>query len=235
MDGAGGVGAARPRVVAVVPARDEGALIANTVEALRTIPEVDEVVVVDDGSADDTADRARRCGARVLKAPRNLGKGGALEAALDRIEPAQVYLFLDADLGDTAKEAGPLLDEVLSGRADLAVGVLPRDPRHGGFFLVKRLGTVVIRLLSGFRAAEPLSGQRAVARAVLEAVRPLAGGFGVETAMTIDAVRMGFRVREVPVSMQHVPTARDLPGILHRARQGRDLLAAALPRALRLR
>ena len=235
MDGAGGAGAARPRVVAVVPAREEEALIAATVEAIRTIPEVDEVVVVDDGSVDNTADRARRSGARVLKAPRSLGKGGALEAALDRIEPAHVYLFLDADLGGTAKEAGPLLGEVLSGRADLAIGVLPRDPRHGGFLLVKRLGTAVIRLLSSFRAAEPLSGQRAVARAALEAVRPLAGGFGVETAMTIDAVRMGFRVREVPVAMQHVPTARDLPGILHRARQGRDLLAAALPRAFRLR
>jgi glycosyltransferase involved in cell wall biosynthesis len=233
VDGDGG--ATGPRVVAVVAARDEAGLIGATVEGIRTIPLVDHVVVVDDGSTDDTAERAVRSGARVLMAPRNLGKGGALEAALDRIEPAQVYLLLDADLGDTAKEAGPLLDEVLSGRADLAVGVLPRDPRHGGFLLVKHLGTALIRLLSGFRAAEPLSGQRALHRRVLEAVRPLAGGFGVETAMTIDAVRMGFRVREVPVAMQHVPTARDLHGIVHRARQGRDVLAAAVPRALRLR
>jgi hypothetical protein len=70
---------------------------------------------------------------------------------------------------------------------------------------------------------------------VLEAVRPLAARFGVEPAMTIDAVRMGFRVREVAVPMRPAPTARDLAGFLHRAGQGRDLLAAALPRAVRMR
>jgi hypothetical protein len=57
----------------------------------------------------------------------------------------------------------------------------------------------------------------------------------MEPAMTIDAARMGFRVREVELPMRHAPTGRDLPGFLHRARQGRDLLAAAFPRALRLR
>jgi hypothetical protein len=223
------------RVLAIVAARDEAGLVGVTVDAIRTIPEVDEVVVVDDGSTDGTGEEARRSGARVLVAPRNLGKGGALEEALDRLAPADVYLFLDADLGETAKEAGPLLAEVLSGRADVAVGILPRDPRHGGFRLVKQLAGALIRVLSGFRAEEPLSGQRAVTREVVDAVRPLAGGFGVEPAMTVDAVRMGFRVREIAVPMRHAPTGRDFPGFLHRARQGRDLLAAALPRALRMR
>jgi glycosyltransferase involved in cell wall biosynthesis len=222
-------------VIAIVAARDEAGLVQATVSAIRTIADVDEVVVVDDGSTDGTGEEARRSGARVLVSPRNLGKGGALEGALERIEPADVYLFLDADLGETAKEAGPLLEEVLSGRADLAVGVLPREPRHGGFRLVKRLAGALIRALSGFRSAEPLSGQRAATRAVVEAVRPLAGGFGMEPAMTIDAARMGFRVREVELPMRHAPTGRDLPGFLHRARQGRDLLAAVFPRALRLR
>jgi glycosyltransferase involved in cell wall biosynthesis len=219
--------------VALVAARDEAGTVRATVQAIRTLSEVDEVVVIDDGSGDDSAREARAAGARVLVAPRNLGKGGALEAALGRLRPADVYLFLDADLGASAKEAEPLLDEVLSGRADLAVGVLPRDPRHGGFRLVKRVAFLTIRILSGFRAAEPLSGQRAATRAVVEGVRPLARGFGVEPAMTIDAVRMGFRVRELPVAMHHAPTGRNLRGFVHRGRQGWDLLAAAIPRALR--
>ncbi len=146
-----------------------------------------------------------------------------------------MYLLLDADLGETAGEAGPLLDEVLRGGADMAIGALPRDPRHGGFRIVKRLSAALIRLLGGFEAAEPMSGQRALTRQALETVRPLARGFGLETAMTIDAARFGLRIREVPVAMAHRPTGRDLRGFLHRAAQGRDLLAAAAVRAIGLR
>jgi hypothetical protein len=215
------------RVVALVSARDEAGRVGATVEAILGIDAVDEVVVVDGSSSDGTPTVARAAGARVLRAPRAGGKGGAVEGALARLEPADVYLFLDADLGSTAGEGRVLLDLVASGRTDLAIGVLPRDPRHGGFRLVKRLGTSVIRAQCGFRAGEPLSGQRALTGEVMSAVRPLAPGFGMEVAMTVDAVRAGFRVHEVPVAMTHAPTGRDLAGFAHRARQGWDLLAAA--------
>lgn len=222
------------RVVALVAALNEAERVAATVEAIRTIAGVDEVVVVDGGSTDGTGEEARRAGARVLLAPATAqGKGGALEGALDRIEPAEIYMLLDADLGASAKEAEALLVAVRAGLADLAIGALPRQEGHGGFRLVKRTAGAVIRGLSGFRTREPLSGQRAVRREVLDAVRPLAPGFGVEVAMTIDAVRAGFRVLEVPVGMEHDVTGRDLAGFLHRARQGRDLLRAALPRLIR--
>jgi glycosyltransferase involved in cell wall biosynthesis len=218
------------RVVAVVAARDESGRVGPTVEAIRSLG-LDEVVVVDGGSIDGTAEEAAAAGARVLRAHVVGGKGEALEGALSRIEPADVYLLLDADLGDTAKEAGALLDEVAEGRVDLAIAIFPPDPRTGGFGLVKRLARFLIRTLSGFRAREPLSGQRAVTARALETARPLAGGFGVEVAMTIDAVRAGFRVREIPVPMRHVPSLGDLRGSLHRARQGRDVLRAAWARA----
>jgi glycosyltransferase involved in cell wall biosynthesis len=220
------------RVAAVVAARNEAGRVGATVEAIRSIPGVDEVVVADGSSEDGTADEALAAGARVLVGPARDGKGGALEAAVGWIEPADVYLLLDADLGLTAREGGALLDEVRSGAADLAIGLLPREPRHGGFRLVKRAAGEAIRRLSGFRAAEPLSGQRAITAACLAAVRPLAPGFGVEVAMTVDAVRAGFGVVEVPVAMRHAPTGRDLAGFVHRGRQGLDLLRAALPRAL---
>ncbi|MGH2676069.1 MAG: glycosyltransferase [Actinomycetota bacterium] len=221
------------RVAAVVAARNEGGRVGETVRAIRAIPGVDEVVVADGSSADRTAEEARGARARVLVGPRRHGKGGALEGALERVDPAQVYLFLDADLGATAAEGGVLVDEVVSGRADLAIGLLPREPRHGGFRIVKGAAAAAIRRLSGFRAIEPLSGQRAVSAECLAAVRPLAPGFGVEVAMTVDAVRAGFRVVEVEVAMRHAPTGRDLAGFLHRGRQGLDLARAVLPRALR--
>lgn len=222
------------RVIALVAARDEAPRVGMTVEAVRSLPDVDEVIVVDDGSRDGTADAARAAGARVLSAPRTRGKGGALDEALGRFA-ADIYLLLDADLGASAKEASVLLSPVLNGDADLVIGALPPQQGHGGFRLVKRASATWIRWLSGFRAEEPMSGQRALTREAMNAVRPLARGFGVELGMTVDAVRAGLRVMEVPVAMEHVPTGRDLRGILHRARQGFDHLRAAVPRGVGLR
>jgi hypothetical protein len=84
---------------------------------------------------------------------------------------------------------------------------------------------------AGFEASEPLSGQRALSAEAMDLVRPLADGFGVETAMTIDAVRAGLRVIEVPIdALDHRPTFRDPAGFLHRARQGWDIARAVGPR-----
>jgi hypothetical protein len=221
--------------VAVIAARDEADRIGSTVEAVRTITGVAEVVVASDGSIDGTPAEARRAGARVLACAWPMGTGGAVETALSRTEPADTYLLLDGDLGASAKEAVRLLDEVLSGRADLAIGALPRDPRHGGFRIVKRLAAGAVRILAGFEAREPLSGQRALTGEAMRAVRPLAAGFGMEVAMTVDAVRAGLRVREIPVAMEHRPTGRDVAGFLHRGRQGAAVLRVAASRALRRR
>lgn len=215
-----------PRIVAVVPALDEADRIAATVGGLASLDPIDEVVVVDDGSVDGTSEAARRSGARVVAATRTRGKGAALEAGLEAAGRADVVLFADGDLSDSAANLGPVLAEVVEGRADLAIAVLPR-PGIRGFGLVKRTAGLAIRALCGFRASEPLSGQRAVSARCLAACRPLARGFGVETGMTIDAVRGGFRVVEVPVDVTHRPTGRDPSGFAHRGRQGIDILLAA--------
>lgn len=223
-----------PSVRALVAARNEADRIAATVSALRSLPQVAEVVVVDDASTDGTASAALAAGAAVLRGRRRAGKGRAVEGALRRLPPAGVWLLADADLGHTAARLGPVLSEVLEARADLAIAVFP-PVRNGGFGLVMRSARRAIRLLSGFQAVEPLSGQRAITLEALEACRPLAAGFGLETGMTIDAVRRGFRVVEVPADLDHRATGRGLRGFAHRGRQGIDILFAVLPRALGLR
>jgi glycosyltransferase involved in cell wall biosynthesis len=222
------------RVVALVPARDEASSVGETVQALR-FPGIDEVVVVDDGSDDGTASAALAAGATVLRIPRPAGKGAAMEGALRRLPPADVWLFADADLGASAGTLSRLVDVVISGSADLTVAVLPPQP-GGGLGNVKRGAAVAVRALSGFEPRAPLSGQRAITAGCLAAVRPLAAGFGVETAMTIDAIRAGFRVFEVPLDgLTHRPTGRGPRGFAHRGRQGLDIARAVMARAVRLR
>jgi hypothetical protein len=221
------------RVVALVPAHDEGDRIGDTVRALARLPGVTEVVVVDDGSNDRTAAMALAAGATVLRIDRRLGKGGAVEGALRRITPADVWLFADGDLGASAGALAPVLDAALMGRADLAVAAFPPQG-GGGFGAVKRFAADAIRVLSGFRATQPLSGQRALTAEALAACRPLAPGFGMETAMTIDAARAGLRIEEVAApGLAHRPTHRDLRGFVHRGRQGLDIARAVAIRALR--
>ena len=221
-------------VLALVAARNEEGTVGQVVKELYHISGVRSVVVVDGGSSDDTAEEALRAGARVFSGPAGRGKGGAIEDVLDLLPVPRFYLLVDGDVGETAAHAKLLLDEVMAGRLDVAIGRLPPQA-GGGFGLVKRMAGRIIRLATGFDAGEPLSGQRALTAPALAACRPLAPRFGIETAMTIDAVRLGFRVGEVPVDMTHRATGRGIEGFAHRGRQGVDILRAAAPRLLGLR
>lgn len=217
-------------ITAIVAAHDEADRIADTVRALRGF--ADRVVVVDDGSTDATAATVRETGGEVVVSPRRRGKGQALEFALDSLGvPEGTIVFADADLGATAANLGALLECLET--ADLVIAVLP--PQGGGFGTVKRFARWSIRRLGGLEVTEPLSGQRAVNAVHLGRLRPLAGGYGVETAMSIDAGRLGMRVREVPVELRHRATGRDLAGFAHRARQGLDIAVAVARRAGRRR
>jgi glucosyl-3-phosphoglycerate synthase len=209
----------------LVAARDEEQRISATVGALRRSFPAAGILVADDGSRDATAGAAEDAGAAVLRLPRR-GKGEALSAA-ELAAPAGALLLCDADL---VGDLGPLL-----GRgADLAVARFA-EPEGGGLGLAKRAAGALIRLRCGYRAAEPLSGQRALSPRARAACFPLAPGFGCETRMTIDAVLAGLGVIEVELPLRHRATGRDMRGFLHRGRQLRDLLLAAGPLAVNFR
>ncbi|MDI6870042.1 MAG: glycosyltransferase family 2 protein [Bacillota bacterium] len=208
----------KPRVTVLIPALNEAATIAATVRAVKATGLVDEVIVIDDASEDGTGRLAEEAGARVLRRAARGGKGGALNAGLAEAR-GEVIVALDADIGESASEVRHLIAPVLAGQADLTIARFPRARRKGGFGLVKGLARWGIRRLTGLEMESPLSGQRAMRRAVIEDLGGFASGFGVEVGMTIDAARRGFRVREVPVRMSHRETGRDLAGFLHRGRQ----------------
>lgn len=223
---------AQEGVSVIIPAWNEQDRIAATVRAALSLPGVAEVIVVDDGSTDATSEAARGAGAIVARHERNAGKAGAMETGADAAV-GSLLLFLDADLGDTAREASVLIPPVLSGEADMTIATFPVIPgRGGGSGIVVRTARAGIQKATGRAMAAPLSGQRCLTREAFSAARPLARGFGVETGLTIDVLRAGFRLLEVPTRMDHRVTGNDFRARLHRARQLRDVAAALLPRLL---
>ena len=112
----------------------------------------------------------------------------------------------------------------------MTIAVFAATVKLGGHGLVVGLSGAGIRRAVGWQPAQPLNGQRCLTRAAFEAARPLARGFGVETAMTIDLKRKGLRIMEVEVDMAHRATGSDLAAKLHRARQFADVARALASR-----
>ena len=242
------------QVAAVVPCKDEADRIAATVAAVASLPSVGRVVVVDDGSTDDTARVAEAAGAEVVRHARNRGKAAALESGVRRVreleasdaaahlddagDPGAAWpaalLFVDGDLQETATNLDVLTTAVLDGTADMTIATLPAQvTAGGGRGLVVGLARRGIQHLTGFRAVQPLSGMRCLSPAAFEAASPLARGWGVETALTVDVLRAGLTVLEVPCELQHRVSGSDWRGQLHRAGQYRDVWLALVARGWR--
>jgi len=210
----------------IVTARNEADRLAATLRALRaTFPDA-ELWVADDGSEDATTHVALQEGARVVRAPERLGKGGAAtlaaEAVLSEGDPR--VLLADADLGDSAAKLAALVDAV-SGEADLAIATFASRV-GGGFGIAVATSRWAIERGSGRTMQAPMSGQRAMRPGVLRQLLPFAPGFGIETGMTIDALRAGMTVEEVELDLEHRATGKSLRGFIHRGRQARDSLRA---------
>ncbi len=232
------------RVAVVIPARDEQVRIATTVSAAAKLPAVDLVLVVDDGSTDRTAASASAAGATVVCHARNRGKAAAMETGASAVKlietredgPPRTLLFLDADLEESAAEAEALVAPVVGGEVDMTIATLPAQRAEGGGRgLVVRLARAGIEQATGWRPAQPLSGQRCVTRTAFEAALPLAPGFGAEVGMTIDLLRQGYRLREVPVPLHHRVTGTDWRSQVHRGRQWLHVARALAVRGVRPR
>lgn len=206
----------------LVAARDEEGRVGETVARLRGEFPAAAVLVADDGSRDATAAEAEAAGARVLRLPRR-GKGQALTLA-EREAPPGPLLLCDADL------RGSLAALVGTG-ADVAVAAFAQR-RGGGFGILKRAARTLVHVRAGLPVREPVSGQRALTERARAACFPLAGGFGCDVRITLDAAAAGLAVREVELDLEHRPTHRDLRGFVHRGRQLRDVLLAAGPLAV---
>ncbi len=212
---------------AVVPAFNERPYIQATVRGLLDTAGIEGVLVVDDGSRDGTA-----AAVASLEDPRvmfsrtrtNRGKGAALNHGMKLLNgrDIDIFVFCDADLGDTSREVRHLLEPILAGRAELTTALFP--PGSGrGFGMVVRLARWGITRASGHLVRAPLSGQRAFTEDVWSTVGPCVQGFGVEPVFTARALKAGLRLQEVDTAMQHRVTGMSARHICHRLRQMWDV------------
>jgi glycosyltransferase involved in cell wall biosynthesis len=211
-------------IVVVVSAYNEAERLGETLAAVREAFPGARVMVADDHSKDGTTEIIEAEGAELVRPHKHLGKGGANSLAVGRLfsrgAPPELptLVLCDGDLGASARELPRLVEALQRGEGDLAVAAFERRV-GGGFGFAVGFSRWAIRRRTGLEPIAPISGQRAMKPDVIRAVFPFADGFGMETAMTIDAHRAGFRLVEVELPLEHRATGRTAAGFLHRFRQ----------------
>lgn len=229
------------KIVAVIPAYNEERFIASVV--INTRQYADEVIVVDDGSADRTAFLAAAAGAHVVKMPVNGGKGVALNAGFDyaRQFVPGVVVVLDADAQHDPAEIPNVANPILNGEADVVIGsrflgiksAIPSWRKVGQHAL-----NLATNVASGVQITDTQSGYRAFAPEVLQTMRFRSTGLAVESEMQFLLNSSNFSVMEVPISVRYMDGNKRNPvmhgikvldAIIGLAARQRPLLCFTLP------
>ena len=193
-------------VLAAIPAFNEGPTIGSVV--LRAKQYAEEVVVVDDGSTDDTAEIAALAGAHVIQHARNLGKGTAIRSAwlFARERHPEVLVLLDGDHQHNPKDIPRVVEPILTGEADVVLGV--RWGKTSGMPLYRRIGK---RALDYATAAATKNGMltdsqcgfRVFSSRALSVIEPTDSGLSIESQMLLEAQERNLRIHEVNIDARY--------------------------------
>ncbi len=206
------------KVIAGIPAYNEAEIIGDIV--CRTSNHVDEVVVVDDGSSDNTAQVARSAGATVIRSENNRGAGGATKLCFQqaRERDADVLVTIDGDGQHNAEEIPIVIAPILQGQADLVIGSRFLDtgcqiPRY------RRFGITVISTLLNFASKVSVSDSqscyRAYSKKALRSLDITEPGFAFSVELIIKARRKGLVIDEVPISCIYHSQSHSLNPVVH--------------------
>lgn len=197
------------RRVAIVPALNEAQTIASVIEEIRAVDPGFEILVIDDGSTDDTVAEARRAGALVARLPYNIGIGGAVQTGYQyaREHGFQVAVQIDGDGQHDPSELPKIMGPLLSDDADIVVG--SRFAGAGAYraSLPRRFGIRIFRhFVSAFvgqSLTDTSSSFRAInRRAVCFFAQEYPHGYLETVEATVMATRSGLRIKEVPVTVR---------------------------------
>lgn len=193
------------KVIAIVPAWNEAETVGQALDGLRKY--VSEVVVIDDGSSDETSAIAARRGAVVIRHSLNRGLGAALKtgiiAALAR--GADVILTFDADGQHAAEDVPAVLKPLLDGKADFVIGTRLHDRKGMPAFrrLANYAGNFVTWLLFGMRTTDSQSGFRAMSADAARRLELKTDRMEVSSEFLAEIVRLKLRKMEVPVASRY--------------------------------
>ena len=197
-------------ICALIAAYNEGQHVGAVVT--DTAPHVAQVFVVDDGSTDTTAARAREAGAVVLGHERNRGKGCAIRTGLLHVlqQPCTHVLLLDADGQHDPSEIPKLVARAERGAGEFVIGEreLVKEAMPAARFYSNRIGSRILSWFIGADIADSQSGFRLIRADLLRTVRLTGSRYEIETEMLIKLVRAGARLERVPVRRLRYDGAR---------------------------
>ncbi|WP_077367653.1 glycosyltransferase family 2 protein [Anaerosalibacter sp. Marseille-P3206] len=211
------------KVVAVVPVFNEEDTIRETVRNLNNIDIIDSIVVVNDGSTDNTANVVKELNVNFINLEKNKGKGYAIKEAIQQFD-FDYLVLVDGDLGNTSSEIEKLIYPVINDEADVTIAKFPKPLKKGGFGFVKNLAKNGVYFYTGKKLDTTLSGQRVYKKQVVDKVDYIPNRFGIEVAMTVGTLRKGYSIKEVEVNMRHRETGRSVKDFVHRGKQFINIL-----------
>lgn len=232
------------RLTAILPAYNEELCISSII--LGSKKYVDKVIVVDDGSTDNTAEIAGLAGAEVIRHSFNKGKGAALRTGFEAVKESEIIVTLDSDGQHNPEEIPKLISPIINGEADIVNGSRYISGNKKDTPSYRRIGQTVLdkatNLGSGLDITDSQSGYRAFAIYTIPVFKFNCRDFSIESEMLIDAANAGLQIKEVEIGVRYDvdgstknPVSHGvgvLINIIHNLQFQRPLFYFALPGAI---